>query len=304
MSGAVLVLGVASEPPVARLVGELERRGAAYLMADQRELADGHWQTWIEGGIVSGAVTLGGETIPLDAFTGVYTRMASWATVLGPDHGVGIDPHVSTLHRHIECWLESTPIRVANRTTANDTNNSKPYQCMILHDYFDVPATLVTNDPQAVVDFQAEFGQVIYKSISGERSIVSEFDSTDVDRLDLLATVPVQFQEKLSGFDVRVHVVGTAVFATRIDSGATDYRYDGSGETKMTPFDLPDGLADACIAATGRLGLEISGIDLRFVEDGRVCCFEANPSPAYIVYEEETGQPISAALADRLLMIT
>jgi hypothetical protein len=31
-------------------------------------------------------------------------------------------------------------------------------------------------------------------------------------------------------------------------------------------------------------------------------CFEVNPSPAYVVYEDTTGQPIAAAIARRLAM--
>jgi glutathione synthase/RimK-type ligase-like ATP-grasp enzyme len=69
----------------------------------------------------------------------------------------------------------------------------------------------------------------------------------------------------------------------------------------MTPLQLPAEIAAECVAVTRRLGLELSGVDLRFADDGRVVCFEVNPSPAYIVYEDQTGQPIAAAIARRLI---
>ena len=63
---------------------------------------------------------------------------------------------------------------------------------------------------------------------------------------------------------------------------------------------LPDNVATKCVALTRRLGLELSDIDLRLADDGRVVCLEVNPSPAFIAYEEVTGQPIAAAIARRL----
>jgi glutathione synthase/RimK-type ligase-like ATP-grasp enzyme len=207
---------------------------------------------------------------------------------------------VNQMHVAIDTWLETTAARVVNPTSANDSTNSKPYQSLLIRQHFDVPATLVTNDPDAVAAFRAEHGRIIYKSVSGERSIVTQFSDADGARLDRLATCPVQFQEHVDGLDVCVHVVGGEVFATMIASDAVDYRYDHR-ETRMEPTILPDPVAEACVALTARLGLELSGIDLRLASDGRVVCFAVNPSPAYIVYEDATGQPIADAIARRLV---
>lgn len=299
MTSPVLLLGVSSEPPIVALQRALEQQRLAHLVVDQRELAQGDWTTRIENGHADGEIRLGGGAVPLSAFGGVYTRLASWATVLESEPDVAVDPQIYAMHARIEAWLETTSSRVANRSSANDTNNSKPLQAMLIRDHFAVPATLVTNDPVQVRDFWARYPSMIYKSCSGERSIVTEFNEADLERLDLLDTVPVQFQEKVEGTDVRVHVVGNATFASAIDSDATDYRYDDSG-MRMSAVEIPDEVAEACVALTVQLGLEISGIDLRFCNDGRVCCFEVNPSPAYSVYEDATGQPISTALARHL----
>ena len=123
--------------------------------------------------------------------------------------------------------------------------------------------------------------------------------AAELDRLDAVRACPVQFQAYVPGFDVRVHTVGDEVFATRIDSPGTDYRYaahDDDG-TRLEPYDLPDDLARRCCQLAAGLGLAFTGIDLRITPDGDVYCFEVNPSPAYSYYEAHTDQPIASAVA-------
>jgi predicted ATP-grasp superfamily ATP-dependent carboligase len=300
VSGLALVLGLAHEPPVAAVVRELERLGQAYWIAHQPALIAGDCRTWFDGTKAGGAITVGSTRIPLEDVTGVYTRLASWADL--PE--IVADPdllhHARHLHEAIDGWLEVTAARVINRTSANDTNNSKPYQAMIIREHFDIPATLISNDPETVEAFWRECGRVVYKSVSGERSIVTMLTDADIQRIHLLANAPVQFQEYVPGIDVRVHVVGSDVFATRVESDATDYRYDRSGGVRMNAVDVSNAVVSKCVALTARLGLELAGIDLRYADDGRIVCFEVNPSPAYTVYQNATGQPIATAIARRL----
>lgn len=300
MNGFALVMGLPHEPPVAAVIRELVRMGAPHAVVDQRRLAAGTAQTWWTADGAGGVIDVDGTQIPLDDVTGVYTRLTTWADLPEVAGNPELLAHVRGIHEAVEAWLETTSARVINRTSANDTNNSKPYQTMIIRDYFQIPATLVTNDPGAVAAFRQEFGNIIYKSVSGERSIVTAFTDADLDRLHLLSNAPVQFQEQVSGVDVRVHVVGPDVFASSVKSDAVDYRYDRSGGGTMSPIQVSDEVAAGCVALTARLGLELSGVDLRYAADGQIVCFEVNPSPAYIVYEDATRQPIAAAIAGRL----
>ena len=164
---------------------------------------------------------------------------------------------------------------------------------------FLVPETLVTNDPDAVREFLAEHGRVIYKSISGLRSIVTEIGDADLERLEELRACPVQFQEYVPGFDVRVHVVGDEVIATRIDSHGNRLSICGSWGSRhgARTFRHPKRPRRPMPSSVQGLGLAFSGIDLRITPNGEVYCFEVNPSPAFSYYESHTGQPISLALA-------
>lgn len=299
MTGFAVLLGLPSEPPMAAVAAALDALGAPYLVLNQRELVRATIAATWDQGRSRAAIDYGDRQLALDDVTGVYTRLTSFGVLPELISEPALWPNAQRLHHALEEWLETTPVCVINRTTANDSNNSKPYQALIIRDYFDIPATLVTNEASAVHEFLREVGDVIYKSSSGERSIVTKLDDSDLQRLDLLATVPVQFQELVAGRDVRVHVVGTEVFAVAITSSAVDYRYDRSGRVDMRPFQLSSELTTRCIALTARLGLTLAGIDLRFADDGRVVCFEVNPSPAFSVFDSDNG--VARAIARRLL---
>jgi hypothetical protein len=76
---------------------------------------------------------------------------------------------------------------------------------------------LITNDPEAALRFYSECeGKVVFKSISGVRSIVRLMDKEDLGRLALLENCPTQFQEYVAGDNIRVHVIGERLFAVRI----------------------------------------------------------------------------------------
>ena len=118
------------------------------------------------------------------------------------------------------------PGRVVNRVAPMGSNFSKPYQAQLIKRYgFEVPETLITNDPELVRAFRARHGRVIYKSISGVRSIVQTLTDDDMTRIDDIRWCPTQFQAFVEGTNVRVHTVGEKVFATAINTDATDYRY-------------------------------------------------------------------------------
>jgi D-alanine-D-alanine ligase-like ATP-grasp enzyme len=64
--------------------------------------------------------------------------------------------------------------------------------------------------------------------------------------------------------------------------------------------ELPEEIADRCLALARGLGLGLAGIDLRITPDGRAVCFEVNANPGFFYYESHTGQPMTAAVAAHL----
>jgi len=180
------------------------------------------------------------------------------------------------------------------------SNSSKPYQAQLIAQHgFAIPETLITNDPALVREFCARHQQVIYKSISGLRSIVQEVAPIDLERLEHIRWCPTQFQAFVAGTNVRVHVVEREVFATKILTEVTDYRYATrqGGEAELSAVELSDDLAERCIRLAQALELPFAGIDLKITPDDEVFCFEVNPSPGFSYFENNTGQPIALSVA-------
>lgn len=303
----ILVCGIPSEPPLAKVQSELDRSGKRYLTFNQRLVDSYELEYWITNGVVAGRMRLGDIAVSLADITAVYARIMDVDRLPELQHEAEDSSRRSrwrNMHAALDEWLEVMPGCVVNRSSAMGSNFSKPYQAILIAKYgFLIPDTLITNDPRQVMSFLAKHRRVIYKSISGVRSIVTELSEADLERMDLIRFCPVQFQQRLEGIDIRVHVIGQAVFATAIASEATDYRYGHRTigvEAHLEPIEIGSELADRCRALARGLGLEMAGIDLKMTVDKHVYCFEVNPSPAYNYYESSTGQPIARALAEHL----
>jgi glutathione synthase/RimK-type ligase-like ATP-grasp enzyme len=285
----ILVWGPADDPPVERIVSILKARAAELVHVHENNLATLNYDVTL-GASVTGWFEAGGRTVRIDELTGIYVRPG--------DLPAGRLPAAA-----LDVVASCAPATVVNRPSAGRSNWSKPFQSrLIAAAGFAVPDTLVTTDPQAARAFLAHHERIVYKSISGIRSIVATLGPGDGDRLDGVATGPVQLQQWIAGRDVRVHVVGEIWFATAIDSRADDYRYgarDGA-EPCLAPLEIPAALGERLVTLTKDLGLLVSGIDLRVTPGGNWICFEVNPSPGFTFYEDATDQPIAEAIADLL----
>jgi hypothetical protein len=303
----ILLAGIRTEPALALVAAELERMDLPVAWFDQREATGNGCAFRVDADGLHGTLRLGERTVRLEDVAAVYTRLMD-DRFLPELRGLPADAparlRCRELHNTLVTLLELAPGRIMNRGIAMSSNTSKPYQSQLIRAAgFDVPETLVTNDPDLARAFAAEHGRVIYKSISGTRSIVRELDADALARLDDIRWCPVQFQAYVEGVDVRVHVVGSQVFATRVSSTAADYRYavtEGTGPARLEATRLSETVQQRCVDLTAALGLRFSGIDLRITPTERVVCFEVNPCPAYPYYQGNTGQPIARAVAHHL----
>ena len=303
----ILVCGALSDIVSELMCARLNSLHYEYRLLDRSRYPDDYKVTWTYGGDgLTGSITAPDWRLNLCDISGVFVRYvgtrAGASGRPGPDrlgNAAGLE-HQEGL---MALW-ERLPGVVANRASDAMSNHSKPYQSLLIRQgTLMIPRTLVTNDPRAVMEFYDECGgNVIFKSISGMRSIVRRLERADFPRLGNLAHGPAQFQTCIPGLDVRVHTVQDEVFATAIRSSAVDYRFadQQGGAADMEPTDLPLAVAHACLDLARSMKLVIAGIDLKRTPDGEWYCFEVNPAPGFAYYEQHTGQPISAALAEVL----
>jgi glutathione synthase/RimK-type ligase-like ATP-grasp enzyme len=302
----ILLWGIPSDDPLRSVESALHRAGAPVAFLDQRAVLETEIELIVDG-TVAGNLRVGEQRIDLSEVTAAYLRpmeIRRMPVIAQAGANSAEEVHALGVEDALLSWAELTSARVLNRFSAMATNTSKPYQAALIRACgFTVPETLITTDPEGLRELYARHEKIIYKSISGVRSVVSRVGPEQMTRLDDLHWCPTQFQEHIPGIDHRVHVVGEEVFACEIHSTADDFRYAAAqgGETVMSACELPEDIAARCRALSTSLGLPLAGIDLRLTPEGDWCCFEVNPSPGFTYFQEATGQRIDEAVA-RCLM--
>jgi len=295
----ILICGNRFNPVIMFLRARWDSEHLAYRLLD---LGRGEGKLVVEVGYKEGLMNgfVGGEDWRLEVseLTGVFFNNSSRLPEKDADTSfAACDPEIAAL-------LNNLPCKVANRPAAGMCNRSKPFQALQIRECgFRIPETLVTNDPAAAKQFCERYdGKVIFKSISGVKSIVRKPSAEYLKRLPLLRNGPTQFQAFIAGDDIRVHVVGDQCFATRIQCASVDYRFAWQEgiPLQMKPTTLSAEVTSKCLRLSQKLGLTFAGIDLKEGPVGEPYCLEVNTVPGFSFYERATRQSISAALGEFL----
>jgi glutathione synthase/RimK-type ligase-like ATP-grasp enzyme len=287
----IVVWGSREDPPAACMLEELRARGRDVVHLEDADLATLRYDVAL-GPTPQGWIEMGGRRITLDTIDAMYLRP-------GPHR----PPRATAAAACLLALASGLPAVVVNRPTAGRSNLTKPFQLAAIADAgFAVPPTIVTTDPGAARAFLDRHHRIVYKSISGVRSIVATLEASAADRLAEVSSGPVQLQRWIEGIDVRVHVVGQRWFAAAIESSAADYRYptNGGHDLAIVATDIDGDIGERLVRLAASMGLLVAGIDLRLTPHEDWFCFEVNPSPGFTFYEDATGQPIAAAIADLL----
>jgi hypothetical protein len=298
-----LVCGLPDEEPVTLLIQSLQKKGVDFIIIDQKDLADQvqlRWQLTDRG--ITGHLKVGKEALDVRAIGSVYHRFMNPEDIPGCCGSAEALCKARSILRSLMDLFDILPARIVNRRRPMMSNNSKPYQVLLIRQAgFAIPKTLITNNPCSLRAFASCNDPLVYKSISSIRSIVAPLDKEGVSRIESLRHLPTQFQHKIEGFNVRVHVIGRRLFATRILTSATDYRYAAQEDASIEfrPYELTMTLRKKCLHLARISQLSFSGIDL-IINPNKVYCLEINPSPGYSYYQEATGMPIADALAEYL----
>jgi hypothetical protein len=298
---AVLLWGISAETTLSRVELSLRRLGAPVYVIDQRRIRD--TAVALESGTeLHGCLRFGPWFADLDTVRSFYLRpydSRELPAVGNASNSKSLTTYALRTEELTLAWAEVTPALVVNRPSAMAANNSKPYQTAQAASIgFSIPETLVTTDPAAVRAFQRQHGEIVYKSVSGVRSIVGKLRPEHDNRLQNVENCPTQFQRRIIGTNYRVHVVGAKAFACSIISGSIDYRYDPA--CRVEACTLPRHIETMAINLTRKVGLEVSGLDLMKDLEDNWYCFEMNPSPGFTFFQDRTGQLIDLAIAELL----
>jgi glutathione synthase/RimK-type ligase-like ATP-grasp enzyme len=178
-----------------------------------------------------------------------------------------------------------------------------------------VPNTLFTSDPNQARSFINQYPTTIVKSlartfpfIEGKGSTmffaqkVHRGEAIDLDGLNL---APAVFQQAIDAdFDIRVNVVGSRIFASKItnpgllDSSVRDWRQGHfTGTIQFEPYALPASTAKQCVDLTKKLGLKFGAIDLVRDKRGTIWFLEINPNGQWAFVDDKTANQIGKAIA-------
>lgn len=200
-----------------------------------------------------------------------------------------------------ESFLMLTPARWVNGWSGFAMHQTKPVQfARVARLGVPVPATLVTNDPEALTRFAEGYLRCIVKPVQGgDHAIELTSRHLAPQNLASLRFAPITIQEEIDGTNVRAFVAGSRVLGCEIRARTLDYRDDD--EARVVPHDLPPAIQEQSVRVARALDLLWTGIDYRLTPDGRYVFLEANPSPMFMGFEQQSGVPLTAALLDLLL---
>ncbi|QSB07199.1 ATP-grasp ribosomal peptide maturase [Natronoglycomyces albus] len=198
-------------------------------------------------------------------------------------------------HPRLAMWASNKPVQLATAAACG----------------FDVPTTLVTNVPDSAIEFASTAETIIYKTLSGSPRVqgaaiyTTRLDQAAVtEKAESITYTLHQFQHEIpKAFEVRLTVVGTELFAARIDAGSEETRLDWRVDydaLSWSRIEVPAQITAAVRTFMNRFELEFSTFDFAVSPSNAWFLFEANINGQWGFVEQHTKAPIAAAIARRL----
>lgn len=191
--------------------------------------------------------------------------------------------------------------------------NYKPVQLDLAKKVgFNIPETLISNDPVAITNFVAKHERVIYKGLSGfvfsdQTAILTNVITLeDLKIKESLRKAPGIYQDFIpKKFEARVTVVGDRLFVTRIrtpqdGAGSIDWR-NSHFEDIFEQGDIPLDIASNIKQFQTNAGLHYGAYDFIITEEDKWFFLECNPAGQYLWMERCLGQNISLSIAEDLI---
>ncbi len=208
-----------------------------------------------------------------------------------------------TLDGILRAW-QRNGVTIINRPEASFAASNKPRQLLAAAAAgFKVPATTITNDPDAVSIRLNEHGDCVLKgvSLSGadyegtHRAIfVEPISERALGTMSAqLPSCPATVQNAIDWVKA-IRVVKCGHFTQAFDlprKGGIDWRLFQNG-TDATPRELPGSVGRMLDELFQSLGIGYGAVDLLEDEAGDIYFLEVNPNGQWLWLEEESGWPL------------
>ena len=318
----ILILADENDVHATHVIAELRRRGAAHVRYHLSAFPNASRVTIDGTDDVRTSITHGGDLLDLAAVRSVWFRRPGTCTLaesLRDEDATWLRSECS--HTFSAIWASMSEALWVSDPQAIRAASWKAYQLREARRLgLQVPRFIVTNDVGAATNFVRECGTggavvkalaepfVLYKNDLQARLLYTHrLTGADLDSFAAVANGPTFLQAYIDKvLDVRVTVIGDAVFAVGIDptqhaEARVDFR-------RLQPFDLPhevlrlpDALARRCVDLVRRLGLRFGAIDLVRTADGEYFFLEINPNGQWLWIEWITGVPLVSTMCDLLM---
>jgi len=300
-----------------RLVVELRNRDTSCLRFHTDGIASDSTATMLfERGKVSRFLNLAGQSAAIGQIRSVWNRQQQ--PLRFPD---SLSSDECEFSRNEITSLLSGFVRIAdwfwvNQPDHNRYASHKPLQLQRAQRIgFDIPRTLISNDPNAVLDFARSCPNgLIYKTLysplfPGSEGLACFTSLVTDEHLRSITTIRHTggiFQEYVpKKFELRITLIGKRIFAVEIHSQdiaemQVDWRVSDARKLTHQMHDLPATIDAKCRKFAEEFSLAYAAIDMIVTPDGRYVFLECNPSGQYGWVEDMTGAPMTAAMADML----
>jgi glutathione synthase/RimK-type ligase-like ATP-grasp enzyme len=301
------------------VVTELQRRGHSFLRLNTEDLPESH-----------ATISLPNLRIQISKQNKVYDLARDVRVIWNRRPGNPYDEvspeqrPSAAIERFVSdqwyTWLENLQLIPSvvwiNHPQINDAMENKGRQLFLASQVgFRIPATLISNDPDAIQSrLKESSGRMVVKALYAPLIqepqhdffiFTNEMKEIAEEDLDSIRVSPCIFQEAfVPKVDYRVTLVREMVMPVRIESEDNsqvplDWRTKKEG-LKFVPCDLPIAIANLCRSFLKASGLLFGAIDL--VEyQGNFVFLEINPNGEWGWLQKPTGLPIAEALCDLMI---
>jgi glutathione synthase/RimK-type ligase-like ATP-grasp enzyme len=296
---SILVLGNQTETHAVHILTELRKQGYDAHYLDTSEFPQQICLSWYCQK-PKGRITLAeGKIIELAEIKSVFWRTLYPVAVPKLEQAQQYQIAYNDTMSALRTFLQDDSIHWVNCWRAYQFHKEKPLQLKKVQQLgVRIPDTLITNDPETVIEFAHTHPQVIFKPVYGgahTKLLSSEY--LDYERLQrVLKISPITLQEYIPGTNIRSYVIGKSVYSAEIRSDSLDFRLDPKNQ--LLPVQLPESVVKDCLAITPALWLEWTAIDWRLTPEGEYVFLEANFSPMFLHFERQTNFPITQSLLE------